>query len=402
MLLGIVAFLIILSVLVLIHEAGHFTVAKIFGIKVEEFGFGLPLTRAIFSVKRGETVYSLYPALIGGFVKLYGEDEAGSGTVSLKPHQLEKKDLDRAFFSKSPLQRALVIVAGVVMNVFLAAAIFYVFLFMSNFTTDLPQLNNHTFFFVTQTNIPSEVIVEQVASGSPAEKAGITVPSRVLKLDGRAIVPDNFVNEVDKYKGKQITLTLENQNTNKIYSVSLTPRVSPPQGQGAMGVAIGTTYAIAHLVYKTPLEKLFSGFVHPANLLVWNFESIAYLIEQSFKQNNFAPVANSVAGPVGIYSLVSAVVSIPNTKEAIMGLLNLSGLLSALLAFMNVLPIPGLDGGRLLFIVIEGITGKKVNPVIEGYANTIGIAFLLLLMAVITLHDIIRLVSGQPLIPQIK
>src|SRR5438046_5411606 len=111
-----IVFLLILSVLVLIHEAGHFFVAKKFGIKVEEFGFGLPLTKAIYSFKRGETVYSIYPALIGGFVKLYGEDEAGSGKVAVSDQSSlhEAKDVHRAYFSRGIGQRAAVVVAGVV------------------------------------------------------------------------------------------------------------------------------------------------------------------------------------------------------------------------------------------------------------------------------------------------
>src|SRR6266436_3917436 len=101
MLLTIVVFLAILSVLVLVHEAGHFIVAKFFGIKVEEFGFGFPVTRSIFSIKKGETIYSFYPVLIGGFVKLYGEDEAGGGRIVSKgENKADPKDEHRAFYSR--------------------------------------------------------------------------------------------------------------------------------------------------------------------------------------------------------------------------------------------------------------------------------------------------------------
>src|SRR5664279_3358786 len=115
LLISILVFLLILTVLVLIHEAGHYFVAKTLGIQVEEFGFGLPLTKAIFSIKRGETVYSFYPALIGGFVKLYGEDEAGGGRIEAPQKEMPKKELHRAFFSRSIGQRASVIIAGVFM-----------------------------------------------------------------------------------------------------------------------------------------------------------------------------------------------------------------------------------------------------------------------------------------------
>src|SRR3982751_6882881 len=133
MIISLLVFIAILSVLVVIHELGHFLVAKKLGIKVEEFGFGFP--PKAFGIKRGETIYSINWLPIGGFVKLYGEDDAGSGKVTL-PKDSQKtvdKDKHRAFYSRSPWQRAAVVVAGVVMNLVLAMAIYYVFLLMSNF-----------------------------------------------------------------------------------------------------------------------------------------------------------------------------------------------------------------------------------------------------------------------------
>src|SRR5471030_639072 len=132
MLLTIIVFLLILSVLVLIHEAGHYFMAKKFGIKVEEFGFGFPLTPALWQMKKGETVYSFYPVLIGGFVKLYGEDDAGGGKISVSKdkgsHAAEASDEKRAFYARPLWQRITVVVAGVVMNALLAVVIYYVFL----------------------------------------------------------------------------------------------------------------------------------------------------------------------------------------------------------------------------------------------------------------------------------
>src|ERR1035437_5946106 len=121
MLVTIIAFIIILSILVLIHEAGHFVTAKIFGIKVEEFGFGLP--PRIFGKKFGETLYSINWLPIGGFVKLYGEDEAGAGKPQFKTQKTKVKDEDRAFFARPVWQRAVVVFAGVFMNFVLAVAI---------------------------------------------------------------------------------------------------------------------------------------------------------------------------------------------------------------------------------------------------------------------------------------
>jgi len=155
MIITILVFLLILSVLVLIHEAGHFFVARKFGIKVEEFGFGFP--PRLFGKKIGETIYSINWLPIGGFVKLYGEDESGGGRIRIKDEGLRIKDKKRAFFAKTAWQRAVVIVAGVAMNSILAAIIFYIFLGISGFKTDLPLLSEYKFFGVNQTNI-TEVV----------------------------------------------------------------------------------------------------------------------------------------------------------------------------------------------------------------------------------------------------
>src|SRR6266567_5407929 len=180
MLVTIIVFLLILSVLVLIHEAGHYFVAKKFGIKVEEFGFGFPLTPAIWQKKIGETVYSFYPVLIGGFVKLYGEDDAGGGKISVskdkESHSAEAtrdKDEHRAFYTHPLWERITVVVAGVVMNTLLAVAIYYVFLAMGNFQTTLPLIGNHTFFGVDQT-VTTQVVISEVEKNTPASNAGLT------------------------------------------------------------------------------------------------------------------------------------------------------------------------------------------------------------------------------------
>ena len=160
-------FLLILSILVLIHEAGHFFVAKKFGIKVEEFGYGLP-PRA-WGKKIGETIYSINWLPIGGFVKLYGEDEAGSGSVKMPKSKQPKKDLDRAFFTRPVWQRAAVVVAGVVMNVVLGVVIYYLFMGLSGFKTELPLLGDYKFFGVNQ-QVREDVFITDVADGSPAKE----------------------------------------------------------------------------------------------------------------------------------------------------------------------------------------------------------------------------------------
>ena len=188
-------FLLILSVLVLIHEAGHYFVAKKFGIKVEEFGFGLP-PRA-WGKKIGETIYSINWLPIGGFVKLYGEDEAGAGRIAPAKHEKTKekdKDFDRSYIGRSIGQRTAVVIAGVVMNTLLAVVIYYAFMFIGGFKTELPLIGNHNFFFVNQEKV-TNVIVSEVVKNSPAEKAGIKNFSKILAVNGKKINnPNEFAN----------------------------------------------------------------------------------------------------------------------------------------------------------------------------------------------------------------
>ncbi|HSX40849.1 MAG TPA: site-2 protease family protein [Candidatus Saccharimonadales bacterium] len=391
MLLTILVFLLILSVLVLIHEAGHFFVAKRLKIKVEEFGFGLP-PRA-FGIKRGETIYSINWLPIGGFVKLYGEDEAGGGSLKISKSK-KLTDEKRAFYARSVGQRAGVVLAGVLMNTLLAVVIFYIFLAFSNFKTTLPLLGDHRFFFVNQTIVgDNTTIVDEVSPNSPAQEIGIKPPSRILSVNNITVTNTQyFLDAVNHNKGKQITISWQDLRTGKRLSASVTPRVSPPPGQGSLGVRISSsTIPTATISYDTPMQKIFSGFIHPANLLVYTFDVFGKLISISFAQKSVAPVSEGVSGPIGIASVVSAQLDLPTLKEKIMGLLNLAGLLSISLAFFNVLPIPGLDGGRLFFIIIEAVTRKKVPAKYEGLAHTIGIGVLLALIALITVHDIARL-----------
>ena len=210
-----VVFLLILSVLVLIHEAGHYFVAKRFGIKVEEFGFGFPLTPALWQKKKGETIYSFYPVLIGGFVKLYGEDEAGGGRIEAPKEVKHTEDEERAFYTHSIGQRAAVIVAGVLMNVILAAVIYYVFLGISGFKTDLPLIGHHTFFAVNQ-HTNTQVIVSEISKGSPAEKAGIKPFSQVVSVNGNQMNDLTvFAKTIKASAGKPLTITWKDEKHHK-------------------------------------------------------------------------------------------------------------------------------------------------------------------------------------------
>lgn len=390
MLLTILVFLLLLSVLVIIHEAGHFFVAKKFGIKVEEFGFGFP--PRMIGRKIGETIYSINWLPIGGFVKLYGEDEAGGGKIQVKSSKFKVQSADkhRAFFAKTAWQRAIVIVAGVVMNAVLATVIFYIFLAISGFKTDLPLLSDYKFFGVNQTNI-QEIVISAIAKNSPAEKQGLKPMIKVIAVNGKEIADaKSFIDIVNKNRGEQIEITWSGLQTQDIHKTKVTPRISPPKNEGALGVGL-FSLSTAVLNYKTPVQKIFSGIVHPINLMGYNLNVMAKLVKVSLEKKTTEPLTQGVSGPVGIASITGSILEIQNLKEKILGLLNLAGILSISLAFFNVLPIPALDGGRLFFILIEAVTGKKVNQRFESMTHTIGMIVLLTLMVLITFKDIVKI-----------
>lgn len=392
----VLVFLLILSVLVLIHEAGHFFVAKKLGIKVEEFGYGLP-PRA-WGKQIGETIYSINWLPFGGFVKLYGEDEAGSGSVKVSKNKLPTKDVDRAFFSRPVWQRAAVVVAGVVMNAVLAVILFYIFLALQNFKTVLPlipQAGTPQFAFVNQTNRPEGVYIDKVVPGSPAQQAGIAAPSRVITLNGQKITSQTMFSEIiTANKGKAVEISWEDTKTGEQRTARVTPRINPPQNEGAVGVVYNfMPISIAVLSYDTPVQKVFSGITHTGIMTVYSFQAMGGLINDSFKEKSVEPVSGAVGGPVAIGGLVNTILQIPNAYEVMLQLLSLAALLSVSLAVFNILPIPALDGGRLFFILIEGITRKKVSPQFEARAHTIGMVVLLSIIILVTIKDVLQLIK---------
>ena len=196
-----------------------------------------------------------------------------------------------------------------------------------------------------------------------------------------------FAQTIKASVGTPLTIAWKDEKNQKEHTATIIPRVHPPKNQGALGIAFYPVKTVT-LAYDTPMQKIFSGFVHPANLMAYNFDALGYLINVSIKEKNVAPVSEGVSGPVGIGYVVGSIIQIPNVNERIMQLLNLIGLLSISLAFFNVLPIPGLDGGRLFFLLIEAVTHRRVNPKIEGYIHAAGMAFLIMLLLLVTVKDI--------------
>ncbi len=322
---AILVFLLILTVLVLIHEAGHFFVAKKLGIKVEEFGIGLP--PRIFGIRRGETLYSLNWLPIGGFVKLYGEDQAGGGKVqkSKVPLRSEasesrKSDIGRAFFARPPWQRAIVVVAGVVMNFLLAVVII-----------------SYLFGVVGVPVAGDKVIVAGIVPSSPAAAAGLVVGDIIEKVNDTAILsPSHLTEFTSKHLGEKLSIKIKDKN-GKEKIVEITPRKNYPSGQGPMGVSIATNVIVKKYTwYQAPLIGLQES-------VKTSWMIMASLGSTVFNLITKAQVPAGVAGPVGIAQLTGQFVEVGP-----MAVLSLVSLLSLNLAILNILPIPALAISRIL------------------------------------------------------
>jgi len=365
----ILAFIIVLSILVLIHELGHFLVAKKLGIKVEEFGFGFP--PRLFGIKKGETLYSINLLPVGGFVKLYGEDAAGGGSIKSKGESGKGKvNIGRAFYARPIWQRFAVVVAGVVMN-FVLAVVIISYLFGSQGVA-----------------LPTEHIrITDVLPNSPAALAQLQKDDEILTVNGTSIKTTNeFIELIKKNLDKEVTLTIKSDG--KTRDTVLTPRKDYPDGEGPVGVGITNIEIKKYPWYQAP-------FFGTLEALRFSWMIISGLGDMIFGFLFKGIQPEGVAGPVGVAQLTGQAVSYGVTAT-----LWLTALLSINLAVLNVLPIPALDGGRLFFIIIEMVTRKKVNPKYEGYAHAAGIAVLLSLMLLITVFDVMRLLSGQSLIPK--
>lgn len=354
-----IVFILMLSVLILIHELGHFLSARLFKMRVEEFGIGLPPRMKGLFVRKG-TLFSLNWLPMGGFVKLYGEDMESE----------EQAASPEAFFNKPMWQRATVLLAGVFMNFVLGVVVFgIVYSYLG-----IP----------TQTD---KVLIVDIAKGSPADEAGIALDSQVKKLvyNGEEVAfsgVDGFVEKVGELKGKQVDLLLVDKSGQE-KNVSLVPRINPPAGEGSLGVSLSSTEMVKYPLWQMPFRGVKVGLVEAWG---WGKEIAGNLWTVVVNLVTGKGLPKDVSGPVGIYEVSKEVY-----KVGWVAVLQFMGILSINLAILNVMPFPALDGGRVAFLGIEKIIGKKRKNRIEGYVNTFGMIFLLTLMAVITVKDVIKL-----------
>lgn len=357
MILTILTFLIILLVLVLAHEFGHFLFAKLAKVKVEEFAFGFP--PRVLSFQKGETRYSFNLLPLGGFVKIKGEE----GNEDSDP---------QSFSSQRFLTKILIIAAGVVFNLILAY-----FLFAAGFIlgTPLPLGDDDI-------NPEAEVRITEVQKGSPAEHEGILAGDRILSIsfkeERREVSKISEVQEfIQRHKGNKVLIELERGGEVIIKEALL--RLEAKSGEGILGIAM----------VRLGIEK--SGLLRSLGRSFQTTIDMTFLIAKSlfsFFAEVFSGKASfeGVSGPVGIVNLVGDF-----SRFGFVFLIQLTALLSINLALINVIPFPGLDGGRIFLIAIEKIKGSPFHWKFTRAFHAAGLALLILLMILVTYHDILRL-----------
>lgn len=359
-----IVFIIILSILVFIHELGHFTAARAIGVKVEEFGFGLP--PRIWGKKFGKhgTIYSLNWLPIGGFVKLAGEDEDASAIKS----NSSPGALKSYFFARSKKERAVILLAGVTMNFLLAVGI--------------------TTYLLTQgvAEVSGRVHIESVVPGGPAASAGLQKNDIIFSIsasDKQPLLlktPKELIDYVSEEKGNEIVFTVLRDGVK--FEVPLTPRVEYPKGEGPTGIAISDLETRVYPISQAPFAALTITLRRAWDMLA----GIGSLISRLVRLES---VGKDVAGPIGIAAVTGTAV-----KFGWKAVLEFMSILSLNLAVLNILPIPALDGGRLAFVVFEKLLGKKVKPAFEQSTHQIGMIILFILILLISINDILRLARG--------
>ncbi len=375
---SIVIFIVILLVLVLVHEFGHFFTAKGFGIRVDEFGFGFP--PKLFSFKKGETEYSFNLLPLGGFVKIFGEnvDEANLLEVGFldKKETPEKIELSkRSLANKPKWQQAMVLFAGIFAN-FLLAWILFSIGFMSGLPTSVGS--EPAPYKLQDVNL----VIVSILPKSPAENAGLKIGDKIINIKNdnnftTFLSPETIKSFVVDGGGKEIDVGYIRGKNSEVNIAKIIPKET--NGEFTIGISmdeIGTA--------KLPFFSAFWQGLRLDWLMTKNTVIGLYtLITDGLRgQGSFS----SVTGPVGMVGIVGDAY-----QFGFVYLLSFTALISINLAIINLIPFPALDGGRLFFLLIEKIKGSRINPKVANTANMIGFGILILLMVIITYHDVIKL-----------
>lgn len=363
----VIIFLAVLFVLVLVHEWGHFITAKKTGMQVDEFAIGFP--PKLFGKKIGETEYTLNALPIGGFVRIVGENAEDIASGEAKASNL------RSFVHKPKWAQALVLVAGVVMNI-VFAWLLYIIIFMMGVPT-----------LVDETSAPadSELRITSVVPNSPAAAGNVPIGATVVALESataelEARTPTAFQAFIATHGEQPLTMTYQLGET--IAETELTPQtgvLSDDPERAIVGVSVGLLAIERYGVLAAVRE---ASVTTVENLALVTVGLVTFFRDAIIGSADF----NQVAGPVGIAGMVGDAAAIGFTS-----LLLFTAIISLNLAVINLLPFPALDGGRLVMVAIEAVTRRPINPVWVMRVNALGFILLILLMVLVTYNDIVKL-----------
>jgi len=353
---AIIAFIIILGLLIFVHELGHFIVAKRAGMRVEEFGFGFP-PRAL-SIKRGGTIYSINWIPLGGFVRIAGEDGGDANDPGL-------------FTSKSGAARLRVLLAGVVMNFLLG----WLILFFGFWAIGTPAEVGQGMAYADKAIIKAQqTTIIAVLPNSPALTAGFQAGDAILSVDGQTFAKiDDLIAYATSHAGSPVTYQLKRGK--QTLSASVVPRTNPSADEGAVGF-VPAEIAIVKYPFFESASVATSSFVDKTGMIFTAFGQLLQKLVSSGK------LVQGLSGPVGIAVLTKDFLGLGFAY-----LLQFVAILSINLGVVNAFPFPALDGGRVLFLAIEKIRGKR-SMKWEQIANLVGFALLLLLMFAVTFRDV--------------
>jgi regulator of sigma E protease len=356
MIINIIIGIVIISFIAIAHELGHYLTAKASKVGVEEFGLGLP--PRIIGKKWGDTLYSINWIPFGAFVKMSGEIDP---------------DVPNSLASKKPGVRVLVLAAGSIMTILLA------FLVLS------------VAYMVPHRVVTEPVVVKDIAPGSPAAIAGIEAEDVLLSINGDSLENvSDLVRTIQLNLGEEITILTRHSDASE-EMVSVVPRWKPPEGEGAIGIELDLkASALARTVSSRSYpfwEAIPKGATELFEIFVLYKDGIISMITGT------TPVA--LVGPVGIVQLAGEV-----AEAGLSPLLEFAAIISLILGIINLFPLPALDGGRIIFVILEWLRrGKRVSPRIEGVVHMVGFFALIATAVAITYQDIIRIITGESLIP---
>lgn len=339
-------FILVLGITILIHEFGHYIFAKRAGVYIYEFAIGMGPKIFSFKRKNDETIYSIRIFPIGGFVSLAGEEVDNDNNVP------DEKKL----YNKSWIDRFLTIIAGVTFNFILAI----ILLFIIGLLNGVPL---------------SKPVISSIDENYPLANQNINIGDTIVAINNKKISStDRLILELQINNGKTIEITLNDKNGNE-KTVTAKPILTEKNGESsyAYGFTLDSTkeYSIINSI-KYAFEKTIS-------LIEQMFFILFYLLTGKLNLNN-------LAGPIGMFTIVGSA-----AKAGIINILYLIAYLCINVGFINLIPFPAFDGGRVLMLVIEKIKGKKIDPRVENIIHSVGFIFLIILMVIVTYHDILRL-----------